>query len=209
MIEKFVGLRGHASVCLACGLFSNLLCTKALVKILTLGRREIAPVGVSFVTSAEKECWDRARTSKLQRTIKNTDSPRSPQAPSAGAVDLESAQPSQSTGYHSNSGCRPPAVSRHIIPSPSRIYTHSCTWTLNCRLRWLHTCTKFCTPSKHKPTRSPCTRKEWAHSLERSHEFSWSVVWHKAFCRKHTGLFVWMFKVALYSFRLIDKQVKP
>lgn len=165
---------------LARGLFSNLMCTKSRF---WLSDGSKAPVGFSFVTSVKKDCWDWARTSKPQSTMKNTDSPRSPQAPTTGAVDLKSEQPSQSSGYHSNSGCRPPAVSRHIIPSPSRTHTHSCTWTLNCRFSWLHTCTKFTYPvstsslGHHVPGWSEPTV-----SHEQSHqEFSCCVVWHKSF----------------------------
>lgn len=163
-----------------------------MVEILSLRQHEIAPVGVSFVTSVKEECWDWVRTSKPRNTMKNTDSPRSPQAPTAGAVDLESAQPPQSTGYHSNSGCRPPAVSRHIITSLS--HTHTNTYRLNGRRRWRHTCTKFCTPNTPSKAR--------AHSVAQYQErvspqsrtgFLAASSDAKAFCRKHAGLFLWMF----------------
>lgn len=61
---------------------------------------------------------------KAARHNENPDSPRSPQAPTAGAVDLHSTRPPRSSGYHSNSGYRRPAVSHRIV---KRVGTAGCT----------------------------------------------------------------------------------
>lgn len=82
-------------------------------------------------------------------------------------------------------------------------HTHTHTYRLNGRRRWLHTCTKFCTPN------TPSKHRIAQYQERVSPQSRTGFLAAKAFCRKHAGLFLWMFKVALYPLHLSCERVKP